>query len=108
MHWLYLVLAIGFEVVGTTSMKYSNGFTKLIPSIAMGIFYILSLSMLTFSLKKIDVSIAYAIWSGVGTALIAVIGFFIFKEQISMIKIFAIGLIISGVVILNLAGGTHE
>jgi len=107
MYWLFLVAAIGFEVLGTTSMKFSNGFTKLVPSILMGLFYILSLSMLTISLKKINVSTAYAIWSGIGTAAIAAIGFIFFKEQISIIKIAAIALIISGVVILNLAGGAH-
>lgn len=107
MYWLFLVAAIGFEVLGTTSMKFSNGFTKLVPSILMGLFYILSLSMLTISLKKINVSTAYAIWSGIGTAAIAAIGFMFFKEQISIIKIAAIALIILGVVILNLAGGAH-
>lgn len=107
MHWLFLIAAIGFEVLGTASMKYSNGFTKLVPSVLMGIFYILSLSMLTISLKKINASMAYAIWSGIGTAAIAVIGFMFFKEPINMTKIFAIVLIISGVVILNMAGGMH-
>ncbi len=107
MYWLFLIAAIGFEVLGTTSMKLSNGFTRLTPSVLMGLFYILSLSMLTISLKKINVSTAYAIWSGIGTAAIAAIGFIFFKEQISIIKIAAIALIISGVVVLNLAGGTH-
>jgi small multidrug resistance pump len=107
MYWLFLIAAIGFEVLGTTSMKLSNGFTRLTPSVLMGLFYILSLSMLTISLKKINVSTAYAIWSGIGTAAIAAIGFVFFKEQISIIKIAAIALIISGVVVLNLAGGTH-
>jgi small multidrug resistance pump len=107
MYWLFLIAAIVFEVMGTTSMKLSNGFTKLTPSVLMGLFYILSLSMLTVSLKKINVSTAYAIWSGIGTAAIAAIGFIFFKEQISIMKIAAIALIISGVVILNLAGGAH-
>jgi len=102
MHWLYLIAAIVFEVIGTTSMKLSEGFTKIIPSIAMFIFYILSLIALTFALKKIDVSIAYAIWSGVGTALITIFGIIIFKESISVIKIVSIILIITGVVGLHL------
>jgi len=107
MYWLFLVFAIGFEVLGTTSMKLSNGFTKLIPSILMGLFYILSLSMLTLTLKKINVSMAYAIWSGIGTAGIAIIGFAFFKEPMTIAKVIAITLIIAGVLILNLAGGTH-
>ena len=72
MGWVYLISAIIFEVVGTTFMKLSDGFSKTAPSVAMGIFYILSLTMLTFTLKKFDVSTTYAIWSGLGTALIAI------------------------------------
>ncbi|MCX8130878.1 MAG: multidrug efflux SMR transporter [Clostridia bacterium] len=107
MHWLFLVLAIGFEVLGTTSMKYSHGFTKPLPSVLMGLFYILSLSSLTMALKKFNVGTAYAIWSGLGTAAISIIGFIAFKDQVSLAKITAISLIITGVVILNLSGGMH-
>lgn len=107
MYWIFLIAAIGFEVLGTTSMKISNGFTKPVPSVLMAIFYILSLSLLTLSLKKINVSTAYAVWSGIGTAAIAVIGFLLFKETISIVKVLAIALIITGVVLLNLSGGTH-
>jgi len=101
--WLYLISAIIFEVLGTTSMKLSNGFSKLIPSILMFIFYILSLSMLTLALKKFDVSFTYAIWSGLGTALITIIGIYFFKEEANFIKIFSIVLIIIGVVGLHLS-----
>ncbi len=107
MSWFYLILAIILEVSGTTSMKLSQGFTKLLPSAAMFIFYILSLISLTFALKKIDVSVAYAGWSGLGTTLIALIGFFYFKEPSSVIKILSIGLIIIGVIGLNLSGAGH-
>lgn len=105
--WLVLVVAIAFEVMGTTSMKLSDGFTKLLPSGAMIIFYLLSLIMLNLALKKIEVSVAYAIWSGVGTAMIAAIGFFYFKEPLTAIKLASIALIIAGVVGLNLGGGVH-
>ena len=101
--WLFLLVAIIFEVAGTTSMKLSDGFTKLVPSILMFLFYILSLVALTYALKKIDVSIAYAIWAGVGTALIAVIGIYHFKEPATLLKIGSIGLIIIGVVGLHLS-----
>lgn len=107
MYWFFLITAIAFEVLGTTSMKFSSGFTKPVPSVLMAIFYIVSLSLLTLSLKKINVSTAYAVWSGIGTAAIAAIGFLLFKEPISMVKVLAIALIITGVVLLNLAGGTH-
>lgn len=107
MTWLYLVLAILLEVSGTTCMKLSEGFTKMVPSILLVVFYILSLGMLTLALKKIDVSAAYAIWSGVGTALIASIGVLWFKEPAAALKLISLGLIIIGVVGLNLSGGAH-
>jgi small multidrug resistance pump len=99
--WLYLCLAILLEVAGTTSMKLSAGFTKLIPSIFLVVFYLSSLGFLTLTLKTIDVSVAYAIWSGVGILIISFIGVFWFDEGISALKIFAIVLIIVGVVTLN-------
>jgi len=102
--WLFLLGAIVLEVAGTTAMKFSEGFTKAIPSIAMFVFYILSLAALTFALKKIDMSMAYAIWAGVGTALITVIGIYFFKEPVSLAKVASIVLIILGVVGLHLSG----
>lgn len=102
MHWVLLLLAILAEVAGTLSMKLSEGFSKIIPSISLIIFYVLSLSLLNFSLKGIEVSIAYAIWSGVGTALVVVIGVFFFSEHLTIMKIISIVLIILGVVGLNL------
>ncbi|MDP4092665.1 MAG: multidrug efflux SMR transporter [Bacillota bacterium] len=103
MHWIYLVFAILFEVAGTTSMKFSNGFDKLLPSILMAVFYILSLGSLTLALKKLDVSIAYAIWSGLGTTLIAILGIVLFKETFNTFKVISVILIILGVVGLNLS-----
>ncbi len=102
--WLYLVGAITLEVAGTTSMKLSEGFSKLTPSILIFVFYALSFALLTLALKTIDISIAYAVWSGLGTALIAVIGFAYFKEMVTLLKIASIVLIIIGVVGLNMAG----
>lgn len=107
MSWLYLIFAIVLEVLGTTSMKLSEGFTKTLPSIVMFVFYLLSLILLTLALKKVDVSVAYAVWSGLGTALIALIGIFYFKEPSTTIKLISIGLIITGVIGLNLSGSGH-
>ncbi|WP_044557269.1 DMT family transporter [Halobacteriovorax marinus] len=107
MSWLYLALAIILEVAGTTSMKFSNGFTKLFPSILMFVFYILSLSTLTLALKKIDMGMAYAVWAGLGTALISIVGVLFFKESINIMKVASILLIILGVVGLNLSGMKH-
>lgn len=104
---LYLISAIIFEVFGTVCMKLSQGFTKIVPSILMIFLYIISLGLLTLALKKIDISIAYAIWAGVGTALIAAIGILWFKEPINALKIISIVFIIIGVIGLNLSGKMH-
>jgi len=101
----YLVLAIIFEVFGTTCMKLSEGFTKLTPSILMVILYAFSLACLTFALKKIDLSIAYAIWAGLGTALIATVGILWFEEPLNALKIISLGLVIIGVMGLHFSSG---
>ena len=75
MHWLHLMLAIVFEISGTTCMKLSQGFTKPLPAALMVVFYCISFTFLTLALKTMDLSIAYAIWAGLGTALLARVGF---------------------------------
>jgi small multidrug resistance pump len=107
MHWLYLVLAIVLEVSGTTSMKLSQGFTRPLPSLLMFLFYALSLSALTLALKAIDVSVAYAVWSGLGTALIASVGVLWMKEPLNTLKVVSLMLIIIGVIGLHLSGTEH-
>lgn len=107
MSWFYLVLAILFEVAGTISMKLSDGFTKVTPSILLVVFYLCAIYFLTLALKKLEIGIIYAIWSGVGTALLAIIGVLYFQESLSWIKVVSILFIIIGVVGLNLAGTGH-
>ena len=107
MAWLILFAAIILEVTGTTNMKLSHGLTKPIPSILVFVFYGLSLAGLALVLKRIDVSIAYAVWSGLGTALIAVVGLIVFNEPLGAIKVLSLALIIAGVVGLNLFGSAH-
>ena len=105
MHWIYLTFAIVLEVSGTTCMKFSEGFTKPWPSVLMLALYSLSLGALTLALRKIDVSVAYAVWSGIGTALIATIGILWFREPATAFKIISLVLIIAGVAGLNLSRG---
>ncbi len=105
MSWLYLCLAILLEICGTTCLKLSAGFTQRIYGGLVFAFYGLSFWSLGLALKQIEVSTAYAIWSGLGTALIAAIGIVWFKEPVTAIKIFSIGLIVLGVVGLQLSGG---
>ena len=107
MSWLYLVLAIVLEVSGTTAMKLSQGFTKMLPSVLMFVCYGLSLSALTLALKRIEVSVAYAVWSGLGTALIATVGVLWLKEPLDSLKVISLMLIIMGVIGLNLSGGVR-
>ena len=102
MKWIILAIGILFEVLGTISMKYAEGFTKLAPSILVFVFYGISLAALVFVLEKMQVSIAYAIWASVGTALIAIIGMMFFKEPVSLPKIISISLIILGILGLEL------
>ena len=101
---LFLLLAIVLEVSGTTCMKLSYGFTRALPTVLTGVLYLMSLSSLAMALKRIEVGVAYAIWSGLGTALIAAIGFIGFHDAFTPLKAVSIVLIIAGVVGLNLAG----
>src|SRR5258708_1802695 len=95
--WICLVFAILTEVAGTTAMKMSHGFTYLLPSIFIFVFYILSLGFLSLSLKRMEVGFAYAIWSGLGTLLIYFIGIFLFIEPVTIMKTLSVGCIIVGV-----------
>lgn len=107
MHWFFLTLAILSEVAATICMKLSDGFTKSTPSLLMWLFYGTCFYFLTLTLKRVDVSVAYAIWSGVGTALMATVGVLCFREPVSILKVVGIVAIIGGVVALNVSGGTH-
>jgi small multidrug resistance pump len=101
MSWVYLTLAIVIEVAGSTSMKFSVGMTKLIPSIAMFICIGVSLAFGALATKTMDLSVAYSIWSGLGTALTAAIGIYWFKEPATSMKMVSIALIILGVIGIN-------
>jgi small multidrug resistance pump len=105
--WYLLAAAIVLEVAGTISMKLSNGFTKLVPSLFLFMFYAAAFTALSFALRKIDVSVAYAIWAGAGTAIVAVIGIIYFREGLNAWKLISLVLIVVGVVGLNLSGAKH-
>lgn len=101
--WICLVLAILMEVAGTTAMKLSHGFTVLIPSIMIFVFYFLSMGFLSLTLKRMQVGFAYAIWSGLGTLLIYFIGIYLFFEPVTLINTLSVGCIIVGVMGLKQA-----
>lgn len=98
---LWLALAIGSEIVATVSLKLSDGFTLPIPAVVVVAGYGLSFYALSITLRSIPLGVVYAIWSGVGTAAIVVIGLFLFRETLDVVRVVGIGLIIAGVVLLQ-------
>ena len=98
LYWLCLAGAITLEIAGTVSMKLSQGFSRPLPSVLLFVFYAASFFLMTIAVKRIDVSVSYAIWSGVGTATIALIGVLWFRETLTWIQVASIVLIIAGVV----------
>ena len=104
--WLYLAIAIASEVVGTSFLRASEGFTKLFPSVMVVIGYGLAFFFLSLTLKEIPVGIAYAVWSGAGVTLIAAIGWIFFGQKLDAAAIAGIGLIVAGVIVLNLFSKT--
>jgi len=102
MAWIYLSLAIIFELTGTTLLKLSNGWTKPLPVAGLAVSYILCFWLLALALKKIELGVAYAIWSAVGIVILTAIGIAFFKESVTFSKLIFIGMIIIGVVGLNL------
>ena len=108
MEFLFLTLAILLEVCGTTCMKLSDGFRKPLPSVFIFIFYIACFGFMTLAMKKLPVSFVYAVWSGLGTAIVTVVGALYFNESVNPGKLASIGLIILGLVALQLSGGSQS
>lgn len=104
--WCSLMAAIIFGVLGTLSMKLSNGFHRWRPTLAMGIFYSISFAAMTSALQTIPISEVYAIWSGAGTLLVSVLGVFLFNESMSWRKSFFLLMIVGGIIGIQLANGS--
>lgn len=101
MNYLYLAIAIMAEVVGTTFMKQSEGFTKLVPSLVCAASYIVAFYLLSLTLKTIPTGVAYAIWSGVGIVLITSAAWIFHGQKLDAAALLGMGLIVSGVVVMN-------
>lgn len=99
--------AIVLEVAGTTCLKFSNGFHNALATVLMCVFYAGTFALLILVVKRLDLSVAYAVWSGVGTALIATVGILWFNEPLTVLKLVFIGLIIIGAVGLELTTEVH-
>lgn len=102
MQWFYLILAGFFEVGWAVGLKYSHGFTKIIPSIFTAVTMAASLYFLSLALKTLPLSSSYAIWTGIGTIGTVILGIILFKEPISLIRIICLLFIVTGIVGLKL------
>lgn len=106
MSWLYLALAIVAEVIATSFLKASAGFTKLGPSLVVVAGYGLAFFLLSLTLRSIPVGIAYAVWSGAGIVLISAVGWLALGQKLDPPALLGIGLILTGVLVLNLFSKT--
>ncbi|MCF3962010.1 DMT family transporter [Streptomyces fuscigenes] len=106
MGYVLLAGAIAAEIAATTAMKYSEGFTRLWPSLVTLCGYVVSYTLLSGTLRTMSVGTAYAIWAGAGTAVMAVIGVLFLHESVSPVRLAGVGLVIVGVVFLNLGGSS--
>lgn len=97
-----LVVAIIFEVIGTTLLKQSEQFTRLWPTLGSLAAYGIAFYLLSMALRTLPVGIAYAIWSGLGIVLVSLIGIFVFRQSLDLPAIFGLGLIVAGILIVNL------
>jgi small multidrug resistance pump len=102
--WIYLSAAIVTEVVGTVFLRFTDGFTRPVPSTVVVVTYIASLWLTALALRELEISLAYAVWAGVGTAAVAIIGMAALGETVNGLKLASIALVIGGVVGLNLSG----
>ena len=108
MSYFYLALAIAAEVAGTSLLKATEEFTRLVPTTFLVIFYLLSFWLMTLALRDLPLGVVYAVWSGLGICLVAVIGAVIYKEIPDLGSIIGMALIISGVVVMHLFSKTIQ
>jgi small multidrug resistance pump len=101
MNWLYLAVAIVMEVVATSALKASDGFTRLLPSALVVVGYAAAFYLLSLTLRTMPVGVVYAVWSGVGVVLITLVGWLVFKQALDLPAFIGIALIATGVIVLN-------
>lgn len=106
LQYIYLIVAVAAETIGTTALQASDQFTRFWPTVLVVVAYGIAFYFLGIALKYIPVGIAYAFWSGLGIVLIAVIGFAIFGQVLDLAAIIGLGLIIAGIVVIQLFSGT--
>lgn len=104
-NWIWLTMAILSEVIATSFLKSAEGFTRPWPSVIVVIGYAAAFYFLSFALRSIPIGVAYAIWSGAGVVLVTAVAWIVYGQKLDMIALAAIGLIVLGVVVLNLRTG---
>ncbi len=104
--WIFLSVAIISEVIGTSALKAAEGFSRLWPSVIVVVGYAVSFYFLSLTLRTIPIGVAYAIWSGVGVALIALISWVLFGQSLDFPGVLGISLIMAGVIVINLFSTT--
>jgi len=102
MQWLYLMIAIVAEVIATSVLKVTEGFTRWVPSLVVVVGYAAAFYFMSLTLRTIPLGIAYAIWSGVGVVLVTIVGWTVYHQSLDMAAFIGIGLIVAGVLVLNL------
>src|SRR5690554_6801125 len=105
-YWIFLAVAILSEVIATSALKASEGFTRLAPSATVILGYLVSFYFLSLTLKVIPVGVAYAIWSGIGVVLVALAGWWVYGQKLDLAAILGLALILTGVVVINLFSAT--
>ncbi|MFZ6727404.1 DMT family transporter [Undibacterium sp. MH2W] len=106
MNWLYLGLAIICEVIATSALKASSGFTRPVPTVILAVGYTAAFYFLSLTLRSIPVGIAYAVWSGVGVVLISLVAWLLYGQELDVPAMLGMGLIVAGVIVLNLFSKT--
>jgi small multidrug resistance pump len=107
MSYLYLAVAIIAEVIATSALKSSQGFTKPLPSIIVVVGYAVAFYCLSIVLKTIPIGIAYAVWAGLGVVLITLVGYFFYHQKLDLAALIGMGLIVCGVVVINVFSTAH-
>ena len=107
MHYLYLFISIATEIIGTSFLKTSEGFTKLWPTLGTLLSFGICFYFLSLTIKFLPLNITYATWAGLGLVLTTISSVIVFKENVNLISIISIGLIVIGVVLLNVFGESH-
>ena len=100
-HWLALGIAIVAEVIGTTALKASNEFTRLVPSLIVLVGYGTAFYFMSISMRVLPVGIMYAIWSGMGIVLVSIIGWVVYRQVLDVPAMIGLGLIIAGAIVIN-------